>query len=236
MNTYHYDIILISETWLEETDLSSNIINTQHHTIIRNDRRTRAGGVAAIYRKEHTNKVVSHTVNADELCGFELLVFDFYTTSRCYERFICVYLPPQGSNDLSTVKSLIRVLRRFMTEQVVHIVGDFNFSDYKTYISHTTTPKEPLKQFLYFLEEHHLKQLITKPTHKSNNILDLVITSKPQNMTAIKIHNPLTDTCDHNMIEMRLNINTTHKSIVPPKQNFYAANYTDINQYLSSIC
>ena len=55
-----YDFVFVSETWLKETDLDSNIINTKHHGIIRNDRRTHAGGVAVIYNTTYSDKIVVH--------------------------------------------------------------------------------------------------------------------------------------------------------------------------------
>ena len=171
-----------------------------------------------------------------ELLGFELLAFDFHLTSHSSVCFICVYLPPLGSMNLCTVDNLLKVLRRFMAGQEVYVIGDFNFSNYK---ANNTIPlstyKQPLQNFLYFLEDYHLKQLVRESTHIAHNILDLVITSKPQNVTSVDIIHPLTNTCDHNMIEIKLNINTSMKNNGTPKLNYYAANYTHINQYLSSI-
>ena len=234
LNTGKYDFVFISETWLNETNLSSSIINTVHYGIVRNDRRTHAGGVAAIYQAKYADKIVVHTVDPNELCGFELLAFDLYVNSRYSVCFICVYLSPHESKNPSTVISLLRVLKRFMAKKEVYVIGDFNFSDYKPKNNYSKG-KESLQHFLCFLEEQCLSQLVTQPTHNSGNILDLVITSKPQNIIDIQILNPFTDTCDHNTIELKLNINTTTSSNRTPKHNFYKGNYNNINQYLSSI-
>ena len=234
LKTGAYDFVLITETWLKDSDLSSTIVNTQHCGIIRNDRSTHGGGVAAIYNAKYADKIVVHNVEQAELLGFELLAFDFYVTSLYSICFVCVYLPPLGSMNTCTVNRLLKVLRRFMAKQEVYIIGDFNFSDYNTN-NIISTCKEPLRNFLSFLEDHCLKQFMRESTHIAGNILDLIITSKPQNITQVDVIHPLTDTCDHNMIEIKLNINTTFKSTRTPKPNFYVADYTNINQYLSSI-
>ena len=117
LNTAKYDFVFISETWLNETNLSSSIINTVHYSIVRNDRRTHAGGVAAIYQAKYADKIVVHTVDPNELCGFELLAFDLYVNSRYNVCFICVYLSPHESKNPSTVISLLRVLKRFMKKK-----------------------------------------------------------------------------------------------------------------------
>ena len=234
LDTDTYGLVFISETWLKDTDLNSHIVDTHKYGILRNDRKTHAGGVAAIYKSSYADKIIRRSVNATDIIGFEILAFDFYITPHSSICFVCLYLPPQGSKDPVTVSNLIKVLKRFVSSQEVYIVGDFNFSDYKTN-SIISTNKEPLKQFLVFLEEHNLYQLITSPTHTHGNILDLIITSHPQHTTNLEILNPFTDSCDHNMIKLKTSIKPVNNTPRTPKLNFYRANYNEINLHLSSI-
>jgi hypothetical protein len=183
------------------------------------------------------------------MCGFELISFDIHFTSKRVISFICVYLPPDGAKVLKTVKALLKILKRFVSKQEVYVLGDFNFSNYEgpntiTTISTNTanandvttiSPHQPLNEFILFLEKHNLHQLITSPTHIDGNILDLVITSKPQNVMAVEVLSPFTSTCDHNMIEMQIHNAVKNDPTFTPKRNFYSANYTLINSYLSTI-
>ena len=233
LETNMYDIVFISETWLTDNDLDSSVLDTTNYCILRNDRLSHAGGVAAIFKSKYSDKVTVHDIESSYLCGFELLSFDIYLSPCSKVCFVCLYLPPHSAKDLGTVNNLIKVLRRVEKSQELYIVGDFNFSEYKFDNFVTSAYSEPLKRFMLFLEENNLSQLVTLPTHISGHTLDLIISSKPENITNIDILHPFTDTCDHNIIETTLSIKTSHKSYIDPKPNFYKADYDQINHYLS---
>ena len=114
-----YDIVFISETWLKETDLNSFIIDTHKYCIIRNDRETHAGGVAAIYNSIYSDKIITIDIDSNDMVGFELIAFNFYSSPNTYICFVCLYLPPQASTNPSTVSNLIKVLKRFASEREV---------------------------------------------------------------------------------------------------------------------
>ena len=235
LHTGSYDLLFVSETWLNNSNPSSSIIDTSKFDMIRNDRATHAGGVAVIYNSTFTDNIVLHNVDLSTDIGFELLIFDFYLSSRRFTRFVCLYLPPKSSSDVDIVTSLITILKKYIANQEVYIIGDFNFSEYDSKL-YSTSCKGPLSQFLYFLEQHRLHQLISTPTHIHGNILDLVITSHPQNITMLDILNPFTNTCDHNMIQLNTTLKPPpSKANISPKPNFYKANYSYINSYLSNI-
>ena len=61
--------------------------------------------------------------------------------------------------------------------------------------------------FLNSLDEFHLSQIITEPTHILGNVLDLVCTSNPENLSDCEIVNP--GLSDHFMITMKLLANIT---------------------------
>ena len=145
-----------------------------------------------------------------------------------------MYLPPNEANNLRTVLNLIKILKHFVSKREVYVLGDFNFSSYKG-DNNTSTCTRPLKEFIIFLEEQSLYQLVRSPTHIHGNTLDLVITSTPQNVTSLEIINPLTASCDHNMIELKIHCNFKNKTNRTRKRNFYKANYTKINAELSLI-
>lgn len=227
-----YELIFITETWLAETDLSSIFFDTKDFCVLRNDRETHAGGVAALYSSKIADKIV--TIDIEKVNGFEIIAFDFYVSTRECITFICVYLPPVSSKDLLIVSQLIEVLKQFMPKNQVYVIGDFNFGNYKWDHS-VPTKKASLNRFLLFLEKYSLSQLITSPTHIDGNTLDLVIASTPENILNIELLEPLTVTCDHQMIKLSIRSTTSNKIPRQNNFNFYLADYNKINQYLSSI-
>ena len=234
LKTDKYDLLFITETWLDNNDLSSFVIDTTNYGIIRCDRATHGGGVAVVYNLNLSGKIVPRSIDLSELVGFEITVFDFYTSPQLSICFICLYLPPQSSSDITTVRNLLKILKRFIKEKEVYIIGDFNFSKFSNNMN-ANLCKEPLKEFISFLEEYNLHQLITTPTHLHGNILDLVITSHPHKVTNLEVLDPFTATCDHNMLEIKTCIKNTTRPKSIRKFNFYKANYDYINSYLSTI-
>ena len=236
LKTSRYEIVFITETWLQTTDLSSTIVDSQNYTIIRTDRSTHAGGVAAIYSNDIAENIVVHTTDSTNQIGFELLSFDFHFTSRKYLRFVCVYLPPKSSNDKDVVSNLLKTLKQLVTNKEVYVVGDFNFGKYNWTSNTMPSNQKPLKKFILFLEDYCLTQLITSPTHNSGSTLDLFLTSHPDNISNINLLEPFTNSCDHNAIEIDIDHRLRNKPITAiPKINFYAADYEKINRYLSTI-
>ena len=132
LDTNTYDLIFISESWLKENDMDSDVVNS-NYCIIRMDRKSHAGGVAVIYKATLADRVVTYSVDESKMIGFELLMFDLYLTRRCNLTFVCVYLPPQSSTNLYTVTSFLTYLKSIITDRrEVYIIGDFNFSQYST--------------------------------------------------------------------------------------------------------
>ena len=223
LKTGRYEIVFITETWLQTTDLSSTIVDSQNYTITRTDRSTHAGGVAAIYNNAIADKVVVNTIDPTDLHGFELVSLDFHFTPRKYLSFVCVYLPPKSSIDLDIVSGLLKVLKPLVTNKEVYIVGDFNFGNYNWSSSIMPLNRKPLKEFLLFLENHSLSQLVASPTHSSGNTLDLVLTSHPNNVSNIEVLEPFTSSCDHDTIELDIDYRLKNTPTKEPKINYYAA-------------
>ena len=236
LKTNEYKLIFVTETWLQSTDLSSTIIDTQNFNIIRNDRKSHGGGVAAICSATTAKKIVTHYIDPKDTIGFELISFDLYISSRKHLCFICVYLPPHSSADVDTTKRMIKILKRFVAKKDVYIIGDFNFGKYNWDSSTLPTGNKPLKHFLLFLQEHKLSQIVTSPT-RGSNILDLIIVKNLETVFNTEVQEPFTESSDHN--KLVLSLNTKIRKEEPRsrirKRNFYRADFSKINQFLSTV-
>ena len=108
-NSFDYDIIMITETWLNKC-FSDSILDPRHlYTVIRYDRPrdTAGGGVCAFVHKSVRVAAVdcNHLFAHLEICSFDVYV------SRCPIRFITVYRPSyeQAANLVDCLQTLIDV-------------------------------------------------------------------------------------------------------------------------------
>ena len=226
-------ITFLVETWLKPFYPDSFIVDSSNYSITRSDRlNKKGGGVAAIFENSLASKI--STVDFDiKLCvGFEILAIDFFHNSSNYSRFICVYLPPNNSKNIKIVQNLIHLLTQLHNyKHETYILGDFNFSsiNWKELHLHSTT--HAFSEFRTFLDTHNLTQLITFPTHIRGNTLDLFITSNLNTIASVIPLEPLTGSCDHNMIEVKFNLDSTRILNTSRKRNFYKGDYSSINSY-----
>ena len=100
-----------------------------------------------------------------------------------------------------------------------------------------TTSSGIQNDFLDTFNDLNFDQLIHKPTHKDDAILDLLLTNSPQIISNIDIR-PIDDFCksDHCAIEFLLDINISRKR--PQKRkifNFKKANWDKLNDSLRYV-
>ena len=229
-----YNVICITETWLKSFHCDSFITGTQQFNIIRNDRLCeKGGGVCVLYHKDLTSKVLPVAIDSGSCIGFEILAFDIFSTKNNRTRFVCVYLPPSSAKSLAVVHNLLNVISGLHTVPTFHILGDFNFSYINWEKPFLSSQSKPFKAFKNYLDSTDLTQLITFPTHRHGNTLDLFITSRVNNILSIDQREPFTKTCDHNMIEVRIEMPTIKIPKPPTKRNFFRGNYEKINEFLS---
>ena len=229
-----YDFIFISETWLKPCYNDSFIVDASNYHIVRSDRlEHRGGGVAVIYKNSFSYKIDVVNIESYDIIGFELLAFDYYYSTYKHARFICLYLPPSNAKDIEIMKTLIKTLKKLTTHDEVYILGDFNLSNI-TWTPCLTGEGDCALQFLTFLADRNLTQLISSPT-RYRNVLDLFISSTPHKVLNTKVIEPFTITCDHNMIEVSLKMSCPQKINKTPKRNFYKGNYNLVRNFLSTI-
>ena len=189
------DIIGISETWLTEEILTSEI-SLEGYTLYRKDRKdlvkTRGGGVA-LYVKNEINIIEREDINAQlfpESLWCELLFKGEKTLLG-----IC-YRPP----DSLTVnnEALYSLINKVGKENVV-IMGDFNFPEIGWDSSSNTLHEHP---FITCLNDNFLEQLVDKPT-RGENILDLVLCSDISFVQNLTVGEPF-GTSDHQIIRFDL--------------------------------
>ena len=232
-----FDFIFLSETWLKPFHFTSAIVCNSTYTMFRSDRLgKKGGGVAVLLKTELASNIVLLNVRVNE--GFDILAFDYCSSSHTSTRYICTYLPPDSTKEPSKVQELIHTITTLSPKQSathpMYILGDFNLSGMNWNSTSFDTSNICYSLFQDFLDEHCLTQMILKPTHKKGNILDLFITSQPQTVIDLDIREPFVESCDHNMIEITLTSSRYKLNPKTRKRNFHRANFTEINNFLQS--
>jgi Endonuclease-reverse transcriptase len=167
----NYDILLVSETWLN-AGISSGLLDPEsYYYVLRNDRSKSdtGGGVCAfVSRKLRIVEVdVDARFSSLELLGFDLLCSD----SKI--RFFVVYRPPY--RDLQYLQLLIECLTVYTDcIQTNVITGDFNFPsiDWVALNSPDDCINRP---FLDFAIERGFCQCVDFAT-RGGHVLDIVLT------------------------------------------------------------
>ena len=229
-----FDFLFIVETWLKPVYTDGFIVDTNNFSVLRCDRlQDRGGGVCAIFKNSLSSQVSPIDIDSSLIQGFEIVAFDFFLNNHISNRFICVYLPPSSASNIVITQNLVRCLRKLTTSSDFYLVGDFNFSQVNWKNISLSVYKQSFLVFKDYLDSFNLTQLISFPTHTHGNTLDLLITSKPQNILKLKCREPFSDTCDHNMISFTINLKNVKFYKSPPKRNFYRCNFEEINSYLA---
>lgn len=220
LNSYDFDIVFVTETWLKKTTPNSIICPNPSYQIFRSDRPNKKGGGALI---AISCSYIAIQIPTPASSKFDLVVLDISDFQLLYKiRLICAYRPPNlttGDNEI-----FIDTLSEFiLTDSPIIICGDFNYTSFDSSIA---------RPFFEFCESASLKQLVEAYT-RENHILDLVISNFPSLITDINIQPPFSNS-DHNMVTFNLQ-KSTSKPQVRESLNFNKADYSLINCYFFSI-
>ncbi len=153
-------------------------------------------------------------------------------------RLICVYRPPNATNQLSL--DLWRSLSRLCPDKSpVLIAGDFNLPnvDWKFLCRNKqqcNVNNHVLNEFFSFVRGNGLSQLINAPTC-GKNVLDLVLCNEPKVVLETEITEPFVHNSVHRAIDFSLLVNQTCGVKREFYRDFNNANYVEIGNFLDSI-
>lgn len=201
----NYDIICLTETWLDDTIMSSELFD-ERYCVIRRDRdvkfrvrykKSHGGGVLVAYSKNLTVAFREDWVSEGlEDLWLQIKINESLTISLCVA-YLPEYLPTLVVNEF--VK---KCSNNFNTtcRHLTCIVGDFNLGDI-VWSSATGCPQGyncEKSRAIYDLFHSHPIQQLNNHTNHNNRILDLVITDGPDLLTVtpaipmgrLDIHHP----------------------------------------------
>ena len=147
---------------------------------------------------------------------------------------VCCYRPPD-SNDMSDLRSFADNL--FPSYDKIIIAGDFNLPNISWTDGNYTSSGSLSQNFCDILDDYFMSQLCLTPTRESN-ILDLLITNQPEQVSFIDICSPtdLGMSSDHKIIQFKFS--SASKTIQSNKRLVYdyrRANFDGLRKRLIDI-
>ena len=239
LSSLTYDIICVTETWLNTKASDSLLLHDMPYTLVRCDRNKRQGGGCCIFIANHLPFKIISTV-----CIFDTNVtcIDLLDISTLNSfRIINIYIPPNFRNIIN-FNSFLDILAEFIEIDFPFlIIGDFNVPkiDWSHSINNNKFPTSSTeKAIIDFALIHQLKQHVAFPTRK-NNILDLLFTASDTAVYDLTSNPPfgLDKHSDHISFSFSIQHDTYSENHhpTPARKNFHFANYTLINSHFQSL-
>ena len=242
------DIVILNETWLKSNIINSEIFH-EAYKVFRTDRngkthpfdpcqpkkfRKHGGGVLIAHRTDidcESTEVGLIKVQAELLSinfklptGKKLCISTFYRVGTL------------GIENFEQIEKYFKTLacKRKLDKHV--LVGDFNFPEVSWPEANTTVQLQ--QKFLdLFLVELGYSQLISEPTHKNGNTLDLIFTNIPNLITNVTVlgHDEVCKS-DHFGINFDIKLDIkTQRTVKRKMYNFTKANWKNLNYDLKQV-
>ena len=238
-------VIGITESKLDGSVLDGEI-NIDGYELVRSDQNRHGGGVACYIRND-----ISFNIRGDFSSEIENIFLDILLPKTKPILIGILYRPPGQSKFLDNLSTSISQTCSF-NEQEVYILGDLNMNLIN---SQKHTPNG-IKRYKEFCSLHGIEQLLTLPTHITNNsssLLDHILTHSDDRISQFGIVNVgLSDHqliyCTRKITRTRLN---THKYVKMRSLKYYSedlyvkklkeidfpdySNFKDINEAYSDF-
>lgn len=237
----NYDIVVLTETWLNSSILSAELFDDRYvvHRRDRDGRKKDGGGVLiAVLKKINSKRMANWESQCEDLwITFEVpFIKSFRRIALC-----AVYLPPPVLR--STLDNFLDCCNVVLEQTNLHacIVGDFNLGNIQWNLVNDSvnnyTPPGISNVLIDFTHMHKLTQL-NGIVNVSRRILDLVLTNLPScsvtealnSLSNIDVHHPPIEILIKASKETRLPYNP--KTI---RTNYYKLDYIKICEDLNDV-
>ena len=174
-----YDVVVLTETWLNQSIQNTELILTNFQPPFRRDREDRIGGGVAIYVHEgiHAKERTELNVNGTECLWIELVF------GECNILFGGIYRPPNPNNDQWLLMGQSIDQAFFQIFDNIIVTRDFNMNLLGANSNKITN--------LFSL--YNAEQLITSPTfytESSNSLLDLMFIKNKDSVISSFVADP----------------------------------------------
>ena len=200
------DILALTETWTND-DIGNDVLRVDGYEIVnrqdRNDTERGRGGGIIIYAKKDIDIMMEDTNTNFNQCATVKI------KSRGEDvRLHVIYRSPNSAR--SNDEDLCEWVRGMRGQNV--LIGDFNFPDIDWSMG---TAGAKWRDFHEVTMEKFMEQLINEATHRSGNILDLILCDQ-ENMVTEVVTDGRIGKSDHDIVSFKLCVSK------PAKERVYA--------------
>ena len=228
VNEKNPDIILITETWLND-NISNSILQLEGYFIEptlrcdRNDTANGIGGGLLVYVKNGLTILKTDSLNLfNQFCQFRVI-----SENNQDLNVTLVYRSPNSPNaNNSELCDLIKSLDKNNL-----IIGDFNFP---TIDWENNSCENKCRPFLDSLNDKFLQQMVDFPTHIRGNVLDLVLTDIPERIINIEPIGNLGNS-DHSILSIDVMQNVLFNQTKEYIPDWNKCDAESFSSYLSSV-
>ena len=221
----NYDIIAITESWINTSKDFVSEFDIPVYNIIFKERKDKKGGGVILYYRSHL-KIEQTDLNTLE--GFEIITANL----KCVhiKLKLCIVYRPPSQTDQNDVLMYTELSKEINNKNVI-IMGDFNCPDINT--SQNNTPMRQTQNLKKFIDDNFLFQMVNEPT-RGANVLDLVMASNANFIENLTVREPLGNS-DHNMISFNIKIRCDGSPSNIKIPNFKKANFNEMRQSVRSV-
>ena len=201
LSSNEFQLIIVTETWLNPCILDSVLTSSTSYVAARCDRPDGYGGVAVFFKDN-----ICVTIQANEATKFMnflcLNVHIVKISNASLYRLLVFYTPPPVL--LETVKEIQVQIESFMKTDIPTVIcGDFNLPNRNWSIPCCCGRDSAHEPFLRVIHQNNFVHLVQDPT-RENSILDLVLTNYPEKILDLNVTAPFHVNCDHASIHFSL--------------------------------
>ena len=170
-----YDVVCVCETWLNDLVLDNELL--AGYSIFRRDRLGRTGGGLLIAVKDTIRTKRRYDLERNNA---EFVVGEF-SKRICNQSYFTLSRPPNSS--LDSIQQLNSSLDDNPESACVLLTGDFNLPAIDWSLDHpspTSAGGHLEDKFCELVGDYYLEQLISGPTHRDCNKLDLLLCNYPE--------------------------------------------------------
>ena len=230
-----YDIIAVTETWLNQSILDSEILD-KGYIIFRRDRLEKVGGGVLLAIKNN----IPLARRRDLENNLEMLCVELNLIGSPKIFVSVFYRPPNNKQEFTQpFLNFLQSISRFSKSHAI-VLGDFNFPNIQWVTNCGFVQSDTSDEYAFSegLKENSFFQLNNIPTHFTENkgtVLDLVITNDPERVTNITTLPPESAGIhtDHHLLEFDL-VHQYHRA-KKPTRFVYKFKDCDLNKLKNSI-
>ena len=237
----NYDLILITESWLNSSVPDHLLVNSRDFSVFRTDRSQGSidcqGGGVCIISNNSTVKAI-HVPLPSNYIHLELCVIDVLNNATCSLRFFVVYRSPSGNREPNAVQYTLElcncIQQLFPAKGTAVLCGDLNFPNIDWNCDNCLNINDFTCSglFLTLFYSFALTQFVVSPT-RNHNILDVIFSNDSNSVFNVCVKEPFS-TSDHCSVEFNVlcEIAAPCSSHTFYYHNFNNANWPAIRSFL----